>query len=63
MERHEAVHLYLDRDTTGQNCSRYALSLSSKYNDESAFYQNHKDLNDWVMNFGNPQKKNLGQKL
>jgi len=63
LEKHNAIRLYLDRDTTGQNCSRYALSLSSKYKDESSLYQNHKDFNDWMVNFGKPQKKHQKQKL
>jgi hypothetical protein len=52
MEKHGSIKLYLDRDMTGQNCSRYALSLSSKYHDESSLYRNHKDFNDWIMYFG-----------
>lgn len=63
LEKHNAIRLYLDRDTTGQNCSRYALSLSSKYKDESSLYQNHKDFNDWMVNFGKPQRKHQKQKL
>jgi DNA primase len=63
MEQHESIRLYLDRDTTGQNYSQYALSLSDKYRDESRLYEHHKDFNDWVMNIGKPQKKNLNQKL
>ena len=63
MEEHECIRLYLDRDTTGQNYSRYALSLSNKYKDESCLYQHHKDLNDWLVNFGKAQKKGLRQKL
>ena len=63
MERHDAISLYLDRDATGQNFSRYALSLSERYKDESSLYQNHKDLNDWVVNFGKPQKQHQVQKL
>ncbi len=63
MEEHECIRLYLDRDLTGQNCSRYALSLSNKYKDESALYQHHNDLNDWLVNIGKVQKKNLGHKL
>jgi hypothetical protein len=59
MEQHENIRLYLDRDRTGQNCSRYALTLSSKYKDESQLYKNHKDLNDWIMNIGKAQKKSL----
>lgn len=63
MEQHEKIRLYLDRDTTGQNYSRYALSLSDKYKDESNLYRHHKDFNDWIMNFGKSQRKNLNQKL
>ena len=63
MEEHEGIRLYLDRDTTGQDYSQYALSLSNKYKDESHLYKLHKDLNDWLINFGKAQKKNLGLKF
>lgn len=63
MEEHNAIRLYLDRDTTGQNCSRYALSLSSKYHDGSDLYKGYKDLNNWVMHQGKSQRKNLTNKL
>lgn len=63
MEQHEIIRLYLDRDTTGQNYSHYALSLSNKYKDESKLYEHHKDFNDWMMNIGKSQKKNLDQKF
>jgi DNA primase len=63
MEKHNTIRLYLDRDTTGQNYSRYALSLSDKYKDESSLYQNHKDFNDWLINFGKSQKKAHQHKL
>ena len=63
MEQHQAIRLYLDRDATGQNYSRYALSLSNKYKDESHLYQHHKDLNDWLVHFGKAQKKNLSNKI
>jgi hypothetical protein len=52
MEGHQVINFYLDRDKTGQDCTRHALSLSPKYEDRSSLYQNHKDLNDWVMNIG-----------
>ena len=63
MEQYEAIRLYLDRDAAGQKCTRHALSLSKKYKDDSCLYQHHKDLNDWVMNFGRSQKKSQGQKI
>lgn len=61
MEKHQSIRLYLDRDKAGQNCSQYALSLNKKYKDESGLYQNHKDLNDWLMNFGRSQRKHFKQ--
>lgn len=63
METHKAIRLYLDRDTTGQNCSKYALSLNSKYKDESRLYAGYKDLNEWLANIGKTQKRNQRQKL
>jgi hypothetical protein len=63
MEQHEAVRLYLERDSTGQNYSQYALSLSKKYRDESNLYKNYKDLNEWLMKSGDNPKKHLKQKL
>ncbi len=63
MEQHDVIKLYLDRDTTGQNYSRYALSLSNKYKDESHLYHHYKDLNEWLVNSAKAQKKKLGQGL
>jgi len=63
MEQHQSIHLYLDRDTTGKNYTRRALSLSHKYRDESRLYQNHKDFNDYLVNLRKPQKRNLRQRL
>lgn len=63
MESYERIRLYLDRDTTGQSYTQRALSLSTKYKDESILYKNHKDLNDWLINSGKPPKRHLGNKL
>ncbi len=56
MEQHEVINLYFDQDKTGQNYTRYALSLSQKYKDKSNLYRPYKDLNDWLMNIGKLQK-------
>ena len=63
MENHNQINLYLDRDVSGLKCTQRALSMSSKYKDESTLYRNHKDFNDWVMNNSKPLKKKLGRKL
>ncbi|MGJ1327428.1 toprim domain-containing protein [Sphingobacterium multivorum] len=54
LESHERINLYLDNDKAGQNCAAYALSLDSRYTDTSTLYKYHKDLNDFLVNFGRP---------
>ena len=49
MEKHNAIHLYLDRDTSGIKNSMLALSWSEKYHDESINYSNCKDLNEFLI--------------
>ncbi|PRZ22764.1 toprim domain-containing protein [Flavobacterium granuli] len=63
MENHQSIRLFLDRDETGQNYTSRALSLSTKYTDESKLYEHYKDLNDWSMNCGKSAKRHLGRKL
>lgn len=53
MEGYHKVHLYLDNDTAGQNCSRMAIARSGRFVDGSHCYKNYKDLNDWLRRFGN----------
>jgi hypothetical protein len=48
LSQHERVHLWLDRDVTGLAYRDYALSLDSKFVDESNLYEKFKDLNDWL---------------
>lgn len=57
MEGYRSIWLYLDRDVAGKKSSQRALSLSTKYHDESSLYKSHKDLNDWMMNFGKDSKE------
>ncbi|WP_018629577.1 toprim domain-containing protein [Niabella aurantiaca] len=63
MREHDKVHLYMDNDKTGQNCTLKALALDNKkFIDESRLYKNYGDLNDWLMHIGNHQKQQLRQK-
>lgn len=52
LEQHEAIHLYLDNDSAGQNCSCQALQINTQYVDESSLYKGYKDLNEWHVNMG-----------
>lgn len=63
MLQQQSVRLYLDRDTTGQNCTQRALSLGKQFTDESWLYKGYKDLNEWIMHPGQSQKQQLKPKL
>lgn len=54
LESHGRIHLYLDNDAPGRACSLYARSLSPIYEDKTDFYKSHKDLNDFLCQFGKP---------
>jgi DNA primase len=60
MEMHKRICLFLDRDDAGERYSKYAQSLSTRYRDESGLYAGHKDLNEWLMDFGHPKSNRLG---
>ena len=60
MQSYKCKHLYVDCDTTGQKCIQKAQSIDKEsFIDERALYKNHKDLNDWIMHLGQPQKQGL----
>lgn len=59
LEEHNQVHLWLDRDVTGLAYTKYALSLGSRFKDESGFYEKFKDLNDWLQHKGEVKKRVL----
>ncbi|WP_293299935.1 toprim domain-containing protein [Pedobacter sp. UBA4863] len=47
MDGYENVDLYLDRDETGQICSRELEQANERYSDKSTMYSGFKDLNEW----------------
>ncbi len=57
LERHDTIHLYMDNDPAGQNCSYHALQISPQYFDESGLYRGYKDLNEWHISMGKGLKK------
>lgn len=52
LEQYGSIHLFLDNDKAGQNCSSNAVGCGTKYRDESKLYHNYKDLNEWHMAIG-----------
>ena len=61
MEQQGSIHLYLDRDKTGQRCTEQALSWSDRFKDRSGLYEGYNDLNEWMQQIGNSQRKGLRQ--
>ncbi|MEO7314314.1 MAG: toprim domain-containing protein, partial [Ginsengibacter sp.] len=59
MENHASIKLYLDRDETGNKFSKYGLSISDQYTDESDLYKHHKYFNNWLINFGKCTSQNF----
>ncbi len=62
LETHQQVKLFLDRDQSGIEQTRYALSISDKYHDHSTLYQNQKDFNDWLVSSDSSNRKHLNLK-
>lgn len=56
LQQYNAVHLFLDNDTAGQNCSQFVTQSDKKYIDESRLYEGYKDLNEWIVNMGKQNK-------
>ncbi len=50
IEGFKCIHLFLDKDNPGRNCTRNAIQLHPGYIDGSNLYKRFKDLNDWWMN-------------
>jgi len=60
MESHRYVHLFLDRDTPGKKHTEQALLWDKeKYLDRSPFYENCKDLNEWLIHHKATQRQSL----
>lgn len=57
--QYASVHLFLDNDRAGQNCSHKAISCDTKYRDESSLYGNYKDLNEWHVTIGKGRASGL----
>lgn len=49
MEKHAAIHLYLDRDAAGMKLTQQSLKIGPQYQDCSMLYQDFKDLNQWLI--------------
>jgi len=62
MEQYENIHLFLDNDKMGKQCTEKALQWSHKYKDQSHHYKDHKDINDHLIKLTQPQLKQSRRK-
>lgn len=64
LQVHNHIFNYGQNDNTGDKITNKAREiLKEKFTDERGFYKNHKDLNDFLKNFGHIQKARLNQRL
>lgn len=63
LESHDQVHLWLDNDATGKRYRNEALALGTHYRDESGFYNQFKDLNEWLCRKGMAQEQRQRLKI
>ncbi len=60
MEKHGAVHLYLDHDRAGIKATQQALLSGKKYVDKSLLYKSHKDFNEFLIKEHPKARSSLG---
>jgi len=49
LEKHDQIHLFLDRDKAGLEATQKALKWSDKFIDKSHCYKHSKDFNDYLI--------------
>jgi hypothetical protein len=49
LNRHDEIHSYLQNDDTGRQVLSEIIANHGNVNDMSVFYENHKDLNDYLI--------------
>jgi len=49
MEKYSSIHLFPDRDERGKAMTQMALQWSDKFKDQSHFYKQVKDLNEFLI--------------
>ncbi|MES2004722.1 MAG: toprim domain-containing protein [Bacteroidota bacterium] len=49
LDQYPSIHLYLDRDKKGIALTKELIGLDRKYQDKSLLYENHKDLNEFLI--------------
>lgn len=57
LQTHQTIHAFLDNDEAGKRTVQCLSPVCKEVIDQSVFYRNHKDLNDYWQDKSNPQKQ------
>ena len=57
LQTHKTVHAFLDNDETGKRAVQSLNPVCKEVIDQSVFYRNHKDLNDYWQDKSKPKKE------
>lgn len=55
LQTHQTIHAFLDNDEAGKRAVQCLSPVCKKVVDQSVFYRNHKDLNDYWRDISNPK--------
>ena len=56
IDHYESCHVFFDRDKSGIKAIKALQEVNRDVKDESNLYRNHKDLNEWLVQFGLPAR-------
>lgn len=57
LQTHQTIHAFLDNDEAGKRAVQCLSPICKEVIDQSVFYRNHKDLNDYWRDKSNPKKE------
>lgn len=57
LQTHQTIHAFLDNDEARKRAVQSLSPVCKEVIDQSVFYRNHKDLNDYWRDKSNPQKQ------
>lgn len=60
LQTHQTIHAFLDNDEAGKRAVQCLSPVCKEVIDQSVFYRNHKDLNDYWRDKSNPKKEVKG---
>jgi len=57
LQIHQTIHAFLDNDEAGKQAVKCLSPVCNEVIDQSVFYRNHKDLNDYWLDKSSPKKE------